>query len=230
MRRTVRTTSSDGTMNEPVSNSKTEFNDVITDAPGGLSKTIESVAKDPDKNPVSKVSMEDDLEARIIGTPIDHERSRYPYCIVWTPLPFITWLIPIIGHMGIAYSSGVIRDFAGPYYVSEDHMAFGVPTKYWELNPNLAIGGSAGWDRAIYEASEEYKSHMHNICCDNCHSHCAYALNTMSYKGSKSWNMIWLFWFMLIYGKYVSCWAFLKTWGPFIVIATLITAFSLWRI
>ncbi len=28
------------------------------------------------------------------------------------------WLCPIIGHMGIATANGVIRDFAGPYYVS----------------------------------------------------------------------------------------------------------------
>lgn len=28
------------------------------------------------------------------------------------------WLFPFIGHMGIATSSGVIRDFAGPYFVS----------------------------------------------------------------------------------------------------------------
>lgn len=28
------------------------------------------------------------------------------------------WLFPIIGHMGICTSSGVIRDFAGPYFVS----------------------------------------------------------------------------------------------------------------
>ena len=30
----------------------------------------------------------------------------------------ISWFIPIIGHMGICTSAGVIRDFAGPYYVS----------------------------------------------------------------------------------------------------------------
>lgn len=28
---------------------------------------------------------------------IDKERSRYPYCIVWTPLPLITWFLPPIG-------------------------------------------------------------------------------------------------------------------------------------
>jgi hypothetical protein len=40
-------------------------------------------------------------------------QQRYPYCIVWTPLPPITWLVPFIGHMGIATSAGIIYDFAG---------------------------------------------------------------------------------------------------------------------
>uniref|UniRef100_A0A8C1Y3N4 Transmembrane protein 222a n=1 Tax=Cyprinus carpio TaxID=7962 RepID=A0A8C1Y3N4_CYPCA len=49
---------------------------------------------------------------------IDKEMSRYPYCIVWTPIPVLTWFLPFIGHMGICTSAGVIRDFAGPYFVS----------------------------------------------------------------------------------------------------------------
>ena len=60
--------------------------------------------------------------------------------------------------MGIATTVGVIRDFAGPYFVSEDDMAFGEPAKYWQLNPNDAKLQS--WDQAVYEASEEYKGHM----------------------------------------------------------------------
>ena len=90
---------------------------------------------------------------------VDHERQRYPACIVWTPIPCLTWLFPFIGHMGIATSEGVIRDFAGPYYVSEDHMAFGVPTKYWPLDPELG-GGAASYDRAVAEASEMYKAQL----------------------------------------------------------------------
>lgn len=46
--------------------------------------------------------------------------------------------------MGIAYSTGVIRDFAGPYFVSEDSMAFGWPTRYWVLDPLEAQGGVSG--------------------------------------------------------------------------------------
>lgn len=49
---------------------------------------------------------------------IDPANDRYPCCIVWTPLPLITWFIPFIGHMGICTSAGIIRDFAGPYFVS----------------------------------------------------------------------------------------------------------------
>lgn len=30
----------------------------------------------------------------------------------------LRWLLPFIGHIGICTSAGVIRDFAGPYFVS----------------------------------------------------------------------------------------------------------------
>jgi hypothetical protein len=43
----------------------------------------------------------------------DVGRSRFPFSIVWTPLPPLTWLFPFIGHMGITDSRGVCYDFAG---------------------------------------------------------------------------------------------------------------------
>lgn len=46
---------------------------------------------------------------------IDFDLHRYPFCIVWTPIPLITWLLPFVGHMGIATSGGLIRDFAGKF-------------------------------------------------------------------------------------------------------------------
>jgi len=160
---------------------------------------------------------------------MDHKRSKYPHSIVWTPIPLLTWIFPVIGHMGIAYTNGKIRDFAGPYFVSEDHMAFGKPTKYWILDPNLAEGGSSGFDRAIYEASEEYKTRVHNLICDNCHSHCSYALNLMNYKGSRSWNMVWLACLLILHGRYVSIAAFVKTWLPFVILVSVILSLTLIR-
>ncbi|XP_028143262.2 transmembrane protein 222 [Diabrotica virgifera virgifera] len=160
--------------------------------------------------------------SEIMSEEIDYSRDRYPFCIVWTPIPLLTWLFPPIGHMGIALSSGVIRDFAGPYYVSEDNMAFGRPTKFWQLKPTLVKGGVSSWDAAVTEASDIYKGRMHNLCCDNCHSHVATALNLMQYENSSSWNMVKLAFLMLIHGKYVSVAGFLKTWIPFLLICTLI--------
>uniref|UniRef100_UPI00358F2E43 transmembrane protein 222 isoform X1 n=1 Tax=Myxine glutinosa TaxID=7769 RepID=UPI00358F2E43 len=147
---------------------------------------------------------------------VEPSRNRYPFCIVWTPIPCLTWLLPIIGHMGIATSSGIIRDFAGPYHVSEDNMAFGNPTKYWQLDPSRVVT-SRTWDSAIHEASEEYKQRMHNLCCDNCHSHVAMALNLMCYDGRGSWGMVRLCFLMLLHGKHVSVCSFLKTWIPFLI-------------
>ncbi|XP_058712431.1 transmembrane protein 222 isoform X2 [Poecile atricapillus] len=139
------------------------------------------------------------------GAAPDAERGRFPHCVVWTPIPVLTWLFPIIGHMGICTSAGVIRDFAGPYFVSEDNMAFGKPVKYWKLDPSkVCATGPNAWDTAVHDASEEYKHRMHNLCCDNCHSHVALALNLMRYDNSTSWNMVKLCFFTLLYGKYVS--------------------------
>ena len=68
-------------------------------------------------------------------------------------------MLPFIGHMGIATSAGTIRDFAGSYFVSDDNMAFGSPTKYIQLEINRVPGGVSAWDRSVHEASEEYKTH-----------------------------------------------------------------------
>jgi len=41
------------------------------------------------------------------------------FTILWSPLPPITWLIPFIGHMGIASSKGIANDFQGPFSVGD---------------------------------------------------------------------------------------------------------------
>ncbi|KAB7508162.1 Transmembrane protein [Armadillidium nasatum] len=169
-------------------------------------------------------NIESPQETLVIGR-FDTSEHRYPCCIVWTPLPLITWFIPFIGHVGIATCSGVIRDFAGPYFVSEDNMAFGWPTKYWQLDPYKAHGGPTGWDKGVALASDEYKTRMHNLFCDNCHSHVSMALNLMHYENSTSWNMVKLCFLLMLHSKYVSIGGFLKTWVPFLILAGGIAAF-----
>lgn len=45
-------------------------------------------------------------------------RAFFPFCIVWTPLPILTWFCPPIGHLGISTSDGLIHDFAGAFYIN----------------------------------------------------------------------------------------------------------------
>ena len=49
-----------------------------------------------------------------------------------------------------------------------------------------------------------YNKRMHNICCDNCHSHVARVLNILEYKGRTNYTMIDIWWICLIKSKYVS--------------------------
>lgn len=129
--------------------------------------------------------------------------------------------------MGIATSAGVIRDFAGSYYVSEDEMAFGWPTRYIQLDlrkvsTNDGESAVAVWDRAVAEASEEYKHRVHNLCADNCHSHVALALERMRYNGIPHWNMVKLAGWILVSGRYVDAASVAKTWLPFLALVAIV--------
>lgn len=89
--------------------------------------------------------------------------------------------------------------------------------------------GAQSWDRAVTEASEVYKSRMHNLCCDNCHSHVAHSLNLMGYGSSTRWNMVELCLLMALNGRYVSFCGFVKTWLPSLLVYGSVAAWLLLR-
>jgi hypothetical protein len=164
---------------------------------------------------------------------VDVRSQRYPYCIVWSPLPLITWLCPVIGHMGICDSQGIIWDFAGPYTINHDDMAFGSPTRYLQLDPSLikaALEGGAKetgeatqiWDNCVHHSNCHYSKRMHNICCQNCHHHTARALGQMKYRGISHWSQITLAFWIFFRAPFTSVWGFLYTFGPFSVILAII--------
>ncbi|KAI3639344.1 hypothetical protein MIR68_002874 [Amoeboaphelidium protococcarum] len=151
--------------------------------------------------------------------------SLYPCkCIVWTPLPPLTWIFPFIGHVGIVDSSGGIHDFQGPYYVNQgrERMAFGDPVRYLELHREVS---DTEWDAAIQEADQVYCGRMHNLLCDNCHSHVCNALNRLNAierSTSNRWNMVKLAALIFFFGRYAGWQGVIKTWLPFIVIISII--------
>ena len=151
---------------------------------------------------------------------IDLERQRYPYCIVWTPIPCITWILPSIGHAGICTSEGVIHDFAGPYFVSVDNMAFGNPTKYIFLD--LDQREIERYDDAIEGGKEDYSEQMYSFCCNNCHSFIARCLNKMKYKGKTNYTMVHVWWMLCIKSRFISFGKFFQSYIGFFVVLILI--------
>ena len=54
---------------------------------------------------------------------IDPTKAKFPGCLVWTPLPVVSWLAPFIGHVGICREDGTVLDFAGSNFVNVDDFA-----------------------------------------------------------------------------------------------------------
>ena len=151
---------------------------------------------------------------------IDLENQRYPYCIVWTPIPCITWIIPSIGHAGICSSEGIIYDFAGPYCVSVDNMAFGNPTKYIYLD--LSPKEIENYDDAILDGKDDYTKQMYSFCCNNCHSFIARCLNRLKYKGKTNYTMVHVWWMLCIKSKFLSCSKFFQSYIGFFIVVVII--------
>ena len=66
--------------------------------------------------------------------------------------------MPCVGHMGIASSQGILYDFAGPYTIGVDELAFGNPTRYMQLDPREVFGEP--WDVALRKGCEVYSRRM----------------------------------------------------------------------
>eukprot|EP00808_Paulinella_micropora_P014165 g60578.t1 len=171
----------------------------------------------------TREQVESDEECRI-----DPSRDRYPFSIVWGPLPGMTCCCPCVGHMGICDSRGRVHDFAGPYFVGLD--SFMTPVAiYAPVDQSMIItqdGRSVEqtWDDAIESADKEYRGKMHNLCCENCHHHTAKALNNMGIKSS----LLRAWFYVCRYGKYKSWSAVAMIWLPFLVVVALIAGFSVW--
>lgn len=155
---------------------------------------------------------------------IDPSRDCYPYCLVWSPLPVITWFLPFIGHTGIGDSNGVIHDFAGPFTINVGNFAFGKATRYIQLDPAKCC--SRDWDSGIREGCEVYRGRMHNLFLDNCHSHVGKCLQVMGYDRKSNFGMVKICFWFFFHGKFVSPAAFVKTYLPFCIIVMIILVSS----
>ncbi|KAJ5066446.1 transmembrane protein [Anaeramoeba ignava] len=170
---------------------------------------------------------------------IQKENSeRYPFCIVWTPLPIVSWIVPFIGHVGICNSQGIIYDYAGSYFVSIDRMAFGNPTKFSKLKLNhksqtlrTIQDQQIDLDNAIKIATDEFNKQKYSFLCNNCHCYVARVLDLLHYRNSTKWSngaTIKVMFHLIKTSKYISFKHFLKTYIGFFIFCILISILILW--
>lgn len=147
-------------------------------------------------------------------------KNRYPYCIVWTPIPFLTYILPFIGQTGIANSKGIIHDYSASFFVNIDDFSFGKPTKYLQLDLNEKE--KFDYDKAIEKGDLKFRTLIYNFFRNNSHMYVAYILNQIKYKGKSDFSMIYIWWILIWRGKYVSFLSFIKTYIGFFIFLLII--------
>ncbi|KAL9226882.1 hypothetical protein vseg_002643 [Gypsophila vaccaria] len=171
---------------------------------------------------------------------IDLKKSRFPCCLVWTPLPVVSWLAPFIGHVGICREDGSVLDFSGSNLINVDDFAFGSVARYFQLDrrqccfsPNLSghtcklkykhheHGAAISWDDALLTSTHIYESKSYNLFTCNCNSFVANCLNRVCYGGSMNWNMISVAAILLLKGKWVDGMSVLRSFLPFLLVLCL---------
>ncbi|KAL9642273.1 hypothetical protein ABK040_007272 [Willaertia magna] len=186
----------------------------------GMQQHIDDSAIIPQQQHYNNNNENNEEEETVL--PIDFIHDRFPYCIVWTPIPLITWLLPFVGHMGIATSEGIIHDFAGPYYISVDNFSFGRPTKYLSLQslfPDKQFT-SKELDEAIKNSKKCYRKLMYNFFCNNCHHFVANVLNQLNLRRT-DFTIVELGFYLFFYGKFIGISGVLKTFLPFCILTLL---------
>ncbi|XP_071711763.1 protein RTE1-HOMOLOG-like isoform X2 [Rutidosis leptorrhynchoides] len=168
---------------------------------------------------------------------IDPTKARFPYCIVWTPLPVISWLLPFVGHVGIGREDGVIVDFAGPNFVSVDNFTFGPVSRYIQITKEkgsntkhssttiiteeayrLVEAGKSqyNWDESIKKTTQEYQQQTYSILTCNCHSFVANHLNRLETFAS-GWNVVNVAALVLFKGEWVDTPSMVRSYLSFMV-------------
>jgi hypothetical protein len=88
---------------------------------------------------------------------VDGASREKPCAVVWTGLPMVTWLCPLIGHVGITDSRGLVTDFSGCYIVTVGSLMGGPARRIWRLD----VDDMDLFDSAVHEGAAHYGSRVH---------------------------------------------------------------------
>lgn len=147
--------------------------------------------------------------------------TKQAYCLVWTPIPMISLLVPFYGHAGITNSIGTIYDFGSSKYVSVNQMTFGKPYKYIPLMPSSRE--KQIWDGSILKIAKRFSRKEYTLCGKNGYKFCAAVLNQVGFNDRNNYQQRDVIKMCFGWKYYVSFWAYLKTYlGWFAILLIII--------
>jgi len=156
---------------------------------------------------------------------LDPKSHRFPLCVVWCPIPILTWILPFVGHAAIGASDGTLYDFQGDLSVHQDKDTtyFGKVTKYWVLDLSKSnVQDSAEFDSVLSRSVDTFSHKYYNFFTNNCHDFVGETLNAIEYEGRSNWASVTLVLGLFRHAHYVGPSQFFKTYGPFFVLLVLI--------
>lgn len=120
-----------------------------------------------------------------------------------------------------------MHDFAAPYFVGVDQMAFGSPARYLSIEP----WDADAWDAALSCTAERFESAgAYNFLKVNCHSFAAGVLNAALSDAEPSapprWSVLGVGARLFLHGRHAGVGGALRCWGGHVALWMLVLASS----
>ena len=170
---------------------------------------------------ISKILNMESTERKNINTETKiSNNSKYKYCIIWSHIPLITFLMPFVGHSSIVNSYGFIHDFQSSYFIqiyNEEENGF-CKIVYLNLNDSQKLI----WDNIIEQIDKVYQKKSFSFCGNNSFKYISDILSIIEYKSKKNYSQYDIFWLIIKEGKFISKCQIFKTYFGWILIFSII--------
>ena len=172
---------------------------------------------------LSKIINMESTERKNLNQVIEKKKSnnsKYKYCIIWSHIPLITFLMPFVGHSSIVNSYGFIHDFQSSYFIqiyNEEENGF-CKIVYLNLNDSQKLI----WDNIIEQIDKVYQKKSFSFCGNNSFKYISNILSIIEYKNKKNYTQYDIFWLIIKEGKFISKCQIFKTYFGWILIFSII--------
>ena len=121
---------------------------------------------------------------------------------MWEKIPFISSILPFIGHLIIINSEGKSYDFSSSKFIDINDEYKGNPIKIIKLD--LIDIEKHFFDNSIIIVSNKYKKKEFSFCGYNSYSFLAEILTMIQYKNKKNYSSFEVFKYSIKKAKYIS--------------------------